>query len=271
MPRIRIGNQTACSASHPMEPFNFAFDNSFDAFEWFSDKKFDPNGASRGWEESDFNTQTRSELQKIGRDRDVLFSVHAPWQANPLHPDGERLLKQSLDFARDIGASLVNLHLYMENGAHYYVAAMFPILQYAKQLQLRVSIENTPLTSPADFNQVFAQFWSSGDVDRSRVGMCLDFGHANLCNTTRNDFIRYIDELSLEVPIIHLHVHENYGDADTHLPLFTGPAGRDDTAIRAFLHRMRMRDYSGAMILEQWPQPPTLLCNAAQRLRSLLG
>ena len=253
-----------------MDPFHFALLNSFDAFEWFSDKKVETQGNSRGFEFSDLDTSTRAHLQKIGRERDMLFTVHAPWQANPLHPDGERLMRLSLDFARDIGASLVNLHLYMENGAQNYVCSMLPILQYARQLQLRVSIENTPLTSPLDFNQVFALFWSSGEVERSRLGMCLDIGHANLCNSTRNDFIRYIDELSLDVPIIHCHVHENYGDADTHLPLFTGPAGRDDSAIRAFIQRMHVRNYSGAMILEQWPQPPTLLCHSAQRLRTLI-
>jgi sugar phosphate isomerase/epimerase len=100
--------------------------------------------------------------------------------------------------------------------------------------------------------------------------MCLDIGHANLCDTTRNDFLRYMDEISAAVPIIHLHVHENYGDADSHLPLFTGPSGRDDAGIRAFLERLRKRDYSGAMILEQWPHPPGLLTSARDRLRTLL-
>ena len=101
--------------------------------------------------------------------------------------------------------------------------------------------------------------------------MCLDMGHANLCGATRNDFIRYLDGLALEVPIVHLHVHENYGDADSHLPLFTGPAGVDDAGVRAFLERLRRRDYRGAMILEQWPNPPRFLVEAAARLWELLS
>lgn len=270
MPRIRIGNQTAYSASRPMEPFDFALANGFDAFEWFCDKKTDQSGYSRGWDESDFDPAQRAELRRTGKDRDVFFSVHAPWQANPLEPQGPELLKRSLDFARDIGSDLVNLHLYMEHGAHAYVNALLPVLQHAKQLQVRVSIENTPQTTPADFNRTFELFWSSGKVENSTLGMCLDIGHANLCIPTRNDFLRYIDELSSHVPIIHSHVHENFGDADTHLPLFTGPAGRDDSGIRGFISRMRKREYSGAMILEQWPQPSYLLSNAARGLRGLL-
>ena len=270
MPRIRIGNQTAWSAPNPLDPFHFALNNGFDAFEWFSDKKIDERGISRGWEESDFNAQTRSEIKKLGRDRGMLYTVHAPWQANPLQPSGAELLKKSLDFGRDIDAKIVNLHLYMEQGPGDYVRSMIPVLHYAKQLQLRISIENTPHTTPDDFNQVFAQFWLSGQVEKNSLGMCLDIGHANLCATTRNDFIRYIDELSTDVPIIHLHVHENYGDRDSHLPLFTGPASTNDAGIRAFVNRMQKRNYDGAMILEQWPQPPALLVQAANRLRALI-
>ena len=71
--------------------------------------------------------------------------------------------------------------------------------------------------------------------------MCLDIGHANLCQATRNQFLRYLDGLDPAVPIIHLHVHENFGDSDSHLTLFTGPAGVDDSGVRAFLERLRQR------------------------------
>ena len=101
--------------------------------------------------------------------------------------------------------------------------------------------------------------------------MCLDLGHANLCAATRNDYLQFVDRLASHVPIIHLHLHENYGDADTHLPLFTGPAGRDDAGIRGLLERLRRRRFSGSIILEQWPQPPSLLNQARDRLIRLLN
>jgi sugar phosphate isomerase/epimerase len=107
-------------------------------------------------------------------------------------------------------------------------------------------------------------------VPPGTVGMCLDIGHANLCAATRNDFLRYYDALAPAVPLFHLHIHENYGDADKHLTLFTGPAGEDDSAIRAFLERLHGRAYQGVMILEQWPDPPQLLVDADTRLRQIL-
>ena len=52
---------------------------------------------------------------------------------------------------------------------------------------------------------------------------------------------------------------------------FTGPARTNDLGVRAFLNRLRCRDYQGALILEQWPRPPTLLVEAENRLRALLA
>ena len=147
--------------------------------------------------------------------------------------------------------------------------ALTPVIDHAAELGVRLSIENTPHTTPQDFNDTFACLRKLA-LAALPVGMCLDIGHANLCEATRHDFIRYLDELGPEVPIIHLHVHENYGDADSHLTLFTGPAGVDDSMIRCLVDRLRRRGYRGAMILEQWPHPPELLVEAATRLRQIL-
>jgi hypothetical protein len=55
------------------------------------------------------------------------------------------------------------------------------------------------------------------------------------------------------------------------LTLFTGPARTDDAGVRALLGRLRRRGFAGAVILEQWPDPPLLLVEAASRLRFLLA
>ena len=177
---------------------------------------------------------------------------------------------RSIDFARDIGADLVNLHLYMDDGPQGYAQALEPVLRYAIAAKQRLSIENTPQTTPDDFNQTFACLAELPDILPGAVGMCLDIGHANLCAPTHNNFLRYLDLLADTVPIIHVHAHENNGDRDSHLTLFTGPSRADDSGIRAFVERLRQRAYHGAVILEQWPHPPQLLVEAALRLRSFL-
>ena len=124
--QIRIGNQTAFSASRTLEPLEFAMQQGFRAFEWFVDKKINADGSPAGWDETDMDQHQRDLIRRIGQSHDILYTVHAPWQANPLHSRAERLLERSVDFARDIGADLVNLHLYMDHGAHAYVEALTP-------------------------------------------------------------------------------------------------------------------------------------------------
>ena len=263
---IQIGNQTAFSAATPIEPFEYAVANGFDAFEWFPDKK--PTGA--GWDESDLDESLRWSIREIGRARGMRLSVHARWQANPLHPDSYPVLLKDLELAQALGAALLNIHLYGEAGLGAYVEAITPLVRCVAEAGLQLSIENTPEHTPEDFNELFARLHGLDAVPTNHVGMCLDLGHANLCAATRNNYLQYLDRLSPQVPIIHLHLHENWGDTDSHLTLFTGPAGQDDSGIRGLLERVRRRNYSGSIILEQWPQPPSLLTSARQRLMNFL-
>jgi phosphoglucan,water dikinase len=265
--RIRIGNQTALSASTVTQPFEYAVANGFDAFEWFPDK----NESGEGWEESDLDAETRHYVKDTALKHDIRLSVHAPLQANPLRQESRKALLKNIEFANDISASLLNIHLYTDEGIASYVQAIRPLIEDLAKLGIELAIENTPATAPEDFNELFAQLANLVVKDAARVGMCLDIGHANLCESTRNDYIRFIDLLDPGVPVIHLHMHENYGDYDSHLPVFTGPAGKDDSGITAVIDRMRKRRFSGCIILEQWPQPPSLLIEARDRLREIIG
>jgi sugar phosphate isomerase/epimerase len=103
------------------------------------------------------------------------------------------------------------------------------------------------------------------------VGLCLDVGHANLCAETRNDYLAYVDRLDPEVVISHVHLHENWGDEDSHLTLFTGPAGRDPASLEGLVDRLVRRGFAGCIILEQWPHPLALLDLARDQLADLIA
>src|SRR6266404_5199482 len=262
---IYIGNQTASWAATPTEPFEYALANAFDAFEWFPDKK-----PGAGWDESDLDESKRRNIREAGRERGLRFSVHARWQANPLQADALPMLGRDFELAIELGAVLLNIHLYRENGIASYLNAISSLIRQTADAGVQLSIENTPHHSPEDFNELFSRLRELDSIPTKHVGMCLDLGHANLCAATRNDYLQFVRRLALEVPLIHLHLHENWGDADTHLPLFTGPAGQNDSGIRAVLERLQERRFSGSIILEQWPQPPSLLNNARDKLSELL-
>jgi sugar phosphate isomerase/epimerase len=250
-PRIRIGNQSAFSSVTVLAPFEFAAAHGFDAFEWFPDKK----ESGQGWDESDIDGETRRFIRDTALDHDICLSVHVPWYVNPLLPDVRKRILESLAFAEDVGASLLNIHLYMEQGINAYIQGIMPFITPLTQAGIRLSIENTLLTVPDAVNGFFKRLQELEPAAAEHVGMCLDLGHANLCRATRNDYLSFTDLLAPWVPIIHVHLHENYGDEDSHLPLFTGPAGQDPSGIKGFVSRMKKRGFSGCMILENWPEP----------------
>ncbi len=264
---IRIGNQTAFSSPSITAPFMYAIINGFDTFEWFPDI----NDSGKGWIAQDIGKKSRALIKQLALDYDITLSVHAPWQANPLESKSHKILFENIELAQNLGASLFNIHLNIEKGVEAFIRVITPFIKHLGKNNIKFSLENTPNIGPEDFNELFEQLNKIVPEGTDHVGMCLDLGHANLCPETLNDYLKYIDLLDDRVPIIHAHIHENYGDYDTHLPLFTGPAGEDPSGIKGLLDRLNARKFSGSMILEQWPQPPSLLNEARNRLIEMLN
>lgn len=272
---IPVGNQTSFSAARLTDPFQYALIHGFDAFEWFPDRR--PSG--EGWDIDVFSAEDRHQLRQTSIDRGIRISVHAPCDVSPLTSEGLAILMDHVVFARDVGAIILNIHLRLDHGVEAYVNSLQPLLDRLSQVgqsdasfsgNLRLSIENTPQTTPQDFNHLFDKLCSLGYIDGMCVGMCFDMGHANICSETRNDYLRYFDMLLAHVPIIHLHAHENHGDADSHLTLFTGPSALDPSGVYGLVRRLKERGFPGAVIMEQWPSPPTFLISARARLIEII-
>jgi sugar phosphate isomerase/epimerase len=263
--RFRIGNQTSYAAAKPIVPFEYAVINHFDAFEWFPDKK--ETGA--GFDLKEIESKTRCHIREVARDHDISLSVHAPLKANPLTDEGQAVLMETFKFTHEIGAALLNIHLDSEKKIGEYAKALRNIADRFVEFGIKLSIENTPLTGPDDFNNLFTIFRNCRSSLTEYLGMCLDLGHANLCHATRNHYLRFLDWLDPQIPIIHVHLHENAGDEDSHLPIFTGPSQKDESGIREFINRLKERHFSGSIILEQWPEPPSLLVQARDRLHRM--
>ncbi|HMP83864.1 MAG TPA: sugar phosphate isomerase/epimerase family protein [Verrucomicrobiota bacterium] len=263
---LRPGNQTAFAA--PLfEPFEFAVANKFAAFEFFPDRGPSGNG---GWDERELDSQTRRYIRDTAQRHGIRLTVHASLEFNPLHdPESDRLYS-SVEFASDIGATLLNIHLDASQGVERFAGAIGPTLLATAETGLQLALENTVHSRPEDFNSLFGLLASDQGHPVSHAGMCFDLGHANACAATQNDYWKFLDQLSAGVPIIHLHLHENFGDRDSHLTLFTGPSASDDAGLRGFLSRLRQRGFDGCGIFEQWPQPPSLLTDARDRLMKMI-
>src|SRR5262245_26244143 len=191
---VLVGNQTACWETTISELFYYALSQGFDAFEWFPDKK---SGA--GWDEGDLSTEARQTIAATARTHGMRLSVHARWQANPLAPEGYPLSWKDLDLAGDLGAALLNIHLFHEQGPEAFIEAILPLVRRTAEANLQLAIENTPHHSPEQFNELFARLHDSGSIEMQHVGMCFDIGHANLCSATRNDYLGFCDRLDRHV------------------------------------------------------------------------
>ena len=257
---IRIGNQTSAAAPDPFEPFSYALRHGFDAFEWFADRKRDG-----GFDFPLLSQDKREALARCARERDIHFSVHASTYANPFEAHAAPL-HAAIDFAGACDAGVVVFHLEpgMDNPA--LLEALQSVISHADGAGVRLAVENMPGVPPEQFNDLFARL-TERNQSPDRVGMCFDMGHANLYAGTVNDYVGYFDQLNAVVPIVHVHAHENYGDRDSHLPIGQGPSARHRQGLHALLKRLRRRGFVGSIIMEQWPEPPTLLDEARNILR----
>jgi sugar phosphate isomerase/epimerase len=260
--RFFIGNQTAFSAP-VSDPFGFAVENCFEAFEFFPDGG--PSG--RGWAADDVTEEQRVGFCTVARERSIRLSVHAALESELLDRSTWGKLMPDIGLARDLGARVLNLHL-PSGDADGCARAALSLVEILRPLGITLALENTVSVSPDEINQLFRRLQESG-AGPDAVGLCIDIGHANLHPATRNDYLRYLDGLGMHVPIVHAHVHENWGDGDKHLTLFSGPSAKDAAGVAGLLGRLRKRHYHGSLILEQWPLPASLLLVARDRLREM--
>jgi sugar phosphate isomerase/epimerase len=260
--RFFIGNQTAFSAP-VFDPFGFAVENSFDAFEFFPDGG--PSG--QGWGAKDVTAEQRTTFRTVASEHNIRLSVHAALESELLDRSTWGKLMPDIDLARDLGAQVLNLHLAAGN-ADGCARAALSLVDILGPLGITLALENTIPVSPDEINVIFGLAQDRG-AGPDALGLCIDIGHANLHAGTRNDYLGYLDGIGKHVPIVHAHIHENWGDGDKHLTLFSGPSGKDATGVAGLLRRLRQRRFHGSLILEQWPVPASLLLVARDRLRSM--
>lgn len=266
--RVRIGNQTSAHAPSALLPFEFALTNQFDAFEFFPDHGAAGKG---GWDLATLPKSCWDDIRRKAQAEDMTLSVHAPLFKPVLAGPAGQILAEELEFARYLGASVFVLHLDFAKGMAAFAEAIFPLFHVLDSFSCRLALENTPQTNPVQINDFFAAFCGKHPALRTKVGLCFDMGHANLCSMTHNDYHGFLDKLAAEIPIVHVHLHENWGDADTHLPLFAGPSAKDEQGIRGVLMRLGKRHFEGAAIMEQWPADPNMLVVIQKKLAGWLS
>ena len=183
------------------------------------------------WEIVDDDTLTLTDktvgnLLDLRRSLGVEYTVHAPFADINIAAanEGFRImatdrLKRSLRYARMIEARCWVFHPGMHSGLSFVypqrdmekcLLSVKELSGFAEKLGIPILIENMPnsiiflLQQTGDFDQFYLL---AGDVEPDMV---MDIGHANTTKGIEKLFERQGNR------IMHLHVHDNNGEADTH-------------------------------------------------------
>ena len=220
----------------------------FGGIEWLE------TGARETWTEPETARVIRAEMRK----RELACQYHAPYEDSfDLAQDEGQLrtpesvalvLAHMLDRAECLDARLVNTHLGTcpeetdrAEAMRVVMEGVRLVLPELEKRRIRLALENHtgayfkgPLGDrPEDFDWLFA------NLDSEWVGQNIDIGHANINGQVDAFLGRPLDRL------IDMHLHDNAGEADDHLPLGKGGIMWD-----AILPRLAASCYHGPLVLE---------------------
>lgn len=212
--------------------------------------------------------QLRRAAQRLSR-AGLRVSLHAPFaDLNPgaLEPlvltATEKRFRQTLDVADALGARMIVFHpgfdrwkyggldhLWLEQNLDFWP----PMVEHAARIDCPMALENIFEERPDTLVRLLAA------IDSHWLGHCFDVGHWHLFGKVSLD-----DWFAALGPrIVHLHLHDNRGRGDDHLP--PGDGKIDFDALYAHLRRL---DAAPTLTLEI--HKPADLLRAVARIPSPL-
>lgn len=175
------------------------------------------------------------ELRRLGDERDVTYTAHAPFRGvnlasvhEPLRRAAVGVVTDALDRALAAGAGGVTVHAgsvparypdrVHERAREQAVRSVRACAQHADSIGVHCCVENQrQKASQVRFTETperLAGFLDAVDVDTPYLGVTVDVGHAKVTGVAPEAFA---DRFGDRVRIAHLH--DNDGDHDSHEPL----------------------------------------------------
>lgn len=157
----------------------------------------------------------------------ITFTVHpAAWDVNLtaemyiLREAAYRHHQQALEFSARLGAEQMVLHpgystFNKDRARDLAHRTVCDLAQQAKASGVRLAFENIAAPAAALYTQ--EMFCHALDEVDSSVGYLLDIGHANMNGWNIPEVIR-----TLSNRLLGMHLHDNHGTGDEHLPIGQG-------------------------------------------------
>jgi sugar phosphate isomerase/epimerase len=188
-----------------------------------------------GWEivnegRQRLTSDNQKDAQRISETTNLVITIHLPYSDlnlasmnQPIWEETVRQMKSCLDLACDFArlavvhpGHLSPLGMQMRDKAwEQNILGIREICDHAAELDMRICVENM-VNMPAILGKEPSEILGILEtVDRENLGFVLDVGHANT-NSNLNAFLELKDQ------IIHVHIHDNHGQRDEHLPVGFG-------------------------------------------------
>lgn len=201
--------------------------------------------------QENLSANEQAELDRLMEKADLVATMHTAVE-DPNDPDARAALERRLALAREWherkgrlacvtfdsfsvendGARILDLRTNAER--------IRSTIDVFAAMGVRVGIENSPkvLNTTASLRELAAA------VGWPEAGFHLDLGHLNM-DLHRNGYdpVRFVRDCPFE--IIELHVHDNDGESDQHLPL-----GQGNIELAPILAALKARGFDGIATLE---------------------
>lgn len=202
------------------------------------------------------NPKLVERLQELRASYTLNFSIHAPYADTNLSADDDLIrewilkrIRASIRFASELDARCVVVHpgwttatdRFMKGRAwELNIRSLHWLLRYAEEYSVSLQIENVPEPTPYLLISVsdFDLFYEEMEL---KMDMVLDVAHANLQDEVYEFMDRYSDKIK------HMHVSDNHGALDQHLPV--GDGGIDWSHV---VRAARGIGFSGWLVVESY-------------------
>jgi len=195
-------------------------------------------------------------LKEIASTRKIEYTVHGPFSSVNLAEADKALrnmfmkfMKASLTNAYKLEAKIWILHSgrftpltysFPEKAWEAHNNSLLKLSKEGKNMGVRIAAENMLgryelFNSPENGRKILE------DVKSENFGLCFDIGHANLLGGINSFLEVFSDE------IIHIHIHDNDGKEDSHLPV-----GKGSIKWKNFLDWLEKARYKGWVVLENY-------------------
>lgn len=175
------------------------------------------------------------ELVELKRSYSLNYVVHAPYDGinistpqRVLRMTALKLIEKSMKYACDLEAKVVVVHSGFKSPLDYlkpktswslFLEVLKHLNKLASDLDIYVGIENMPSGTIAIIQSCKEALTLIEEIRAlDKIGLALDVGHSNTIGVheARDYLLKASDHL------LHIHLHDNNGDVDSHLAVGSG-------------------------------------------------